>query len=81
MADRAVERREPGRARDLEGLIGQGLRLGGGTLAGSAIAGGATPIATQNPMTVADAIEIDEIRGRGDMSHLSKGGRRIDVSS
>jgi hypothetical protein len=32
-------------------------------------------------MASADAIDIDVIRGRGDMSHLSRGGRRNDVSS
>jgi hypothetical protein len=30
-------------------------------------------------MTTADAIDIGAIRGRGDMSHLSEAGRRIDV--
>ena len=37
------------------------------------MAEGATPIATQNPTTVAEAIDIDAIRGRRDMSHLSRG--------
>jgi hypothetical protein len=40
---------------------------------GSAVAGGATPIATQSPTAAADATDIDAIRGRGDMSHLSGG--------
>ena len=40
---------------------------------GSAVARGATPIATQSPMAAADATDIDAIRGRGDMSHLSRG--------
>jgi hypothetical protein len=37
---------------------------------GSAIADGATPMATQNPITVAEAIDNEVIRGRRDMSHL-----------
>jgi hypothetical protein len=41
---------------------------------GSADAGGATPVATQSPIAVADAIDIDAIRRRDDMSHLSDGG-------
>ena len=48
---------------------------------GSAFAGGATPSATLSPMTVSDATDSDAIRGRGDMSHLSRAGRRSDVSS
>jgi hypothetical protein len=34
---------------------------------GSAVAGGATPIATLRPIAAADATDIDAIRGRGDM--------------
>ncbi|ORA48164.1 hypothetical protein BST21_11190 [Mycolicibacterium celeriflavum] len=47
---------------------------------GSAVAGGATPSTKLNPITAADATDIGAIRGRGDMSHLSEGGRRADVS-
>jgi hypothetical protein len=39
---------------------------------GSAVAGGATPVATLSAMAVANATDIDAVRGRGDMSHLSK---------
>jgi hypothetical protein len=46
---------------------------------GSAVAVGAAPIATLSP--TAATTEIEAIRGRGDISHLSRGGRRIDVSS
>jgi hypothetical protein len=48
---------------------------------GSAVAGGATPVAALSPIAVANATDIDAIRGRGDMSHLSRAGRRNDVSS
>jgi hypothetical protein len=40
---------------------------------GSADAGAATPIETQSPITVADATDIEAMRRRGDMSHLSRG--------
>jgi hypothetical protein len=47
---------------------------------GSAAAGGATPITVLNPITAADATDIEVIRGRGDTSHLSGAkGRPIDV--
>ena len=71
---------------DVEGKAGVGAGGAGGWAAaaapsqGSAVAGGATPIATQSPIAAADAIDIDAIRRRGDMSHLSRGRRRIDVS-
>jgi hypothetical protein len=78
-----------GRRSDVEGKSGVAPVFGaaGGWAAaaapvhGSAVAGGATPIGMPSPMARADAIDIDAIRGRGDMSHLSRGGRRIDVSS
>jgi hypothetical protein len=40
---------------------------------GSAAAGGATPVATQSPIAAADATDIEAIRRRGGMSHLSEG--------
>jgi hypothetical protein len=45
---------------------------------GSAAAGGATPVATHSPMAAAEATDIDANRRRGDMSHLSGAGRRMD---
>jgi hypothetical protein len=39
--------------------------------AGSAVAGGATPIVMQSP--IAAATDIEAIRGRAGMSHLSRG--------
>jgi hypothetical protein len=47
---------------------------------GSAVAGGATTIAKLSPIAAADAADIDAIRGRRDMSHLSGQDVRIDVS-
>ena len=40
---------------------------------GSAVAGVATPIVTHDPIAAVDASDIEAIRGRGDMSHLSRG--------
>jgi hypothetical protein len=40
---------------------------------GSAVAGGATPIVTMSPMAAADATDTEAMRGRGAMSHLSRG--------
>jgi hypothetical protein len=48
---------------------------------GSAVAGGATPIATQSPIAVADATDIEAIRRRGDMSYLSEGGTATVASA
>src|SRR6478752_5385281 len=68
-----------GRRLDDEGRSGVSTWVAGGCAAaaapwqGSAVAGGATPIATHNPMAVADAIDIEAIRRRGDMTHLSVG--------
>jgi hypothetical protein len=52
---------------------------GGGAFAasplqGTALAGGARPIATMNPNAVADAVDSDRIRGIADMSPLSGSG-------
>jgi hypothetical protein len=66
-----------GRPPDDAGMGGVGAGSAGGWAAaaapvhGSAVAGGATPIATLRPIAAADATDIDAIRGRGDMSHLS----------
>ena len=68
-----------GRRSDDEGKSGVSAGVAGGWAAaaapwqGSAIAGGATPTATQSPIAAADAIDIEAIRRRGDMSHLSGG--------
>ena len=76
-----------GRPPDDEGKDGVGGGAAGGWAAaaapvqGSANAGGATPIATLSPIAAADSTDIDAIRGRGGMSHLSRGGRRVDVGS
>jgi hypothetical protein len=47
---------------------------------GSALAGGATPIATQSPTAAIDATDFEAIRRRGDMSHLSR-GRDVALTS
>ncbi|HEX3547648.1 MAG TPA: hypothetical protein VHU62_13875 [Mycobacterium sp.] len=58
---------------------GNGLGAAGGWAAaapvhpGSAVAGGATPIVMQSPIAAADATDIEAIRGRAGMSHLSRG--------
>jgi hypothetical protein len=44
---------------------------------GSAIAGGATPIAAHSPIVAADATDIEAIRRRGDMTHLSRGATSL----
>src|ERR1700733_7907091 len=59
--------------------VARGCAVAAAPSQGSAMAGGATPIATLSPRTVIDATDSEAIRGRGDMSHLSGAGRRIDV--
>ena len=75
---RTAGARSVGRSDD-EGRSGVSAGVAGGWAAaaapvqGSADAGGATPIATHSPIAAADAIDIEAIRRRGDMSHLSGG--------
>ena len=63
---------------DVEGKSGVAADSAGGWAAaaapvqGSAVAGAATPTETQSPITAADAIDIDAIRRRGGMTHLSR---------
>jgi hypothetical protein len=68
----------PGRAGAAAPLgVGGGLAAAAAPVQGSADAVGATPIASVNPTTAADAMDaVDtvDIRRRSDMSHLSRGG-------
>jgi hypothetical protein len=53
--------------------LGRGCACAAAPSHGSALAVGVTPRETMSPITAADAIDADAIRGRGDMSHLSSG--------